>query len=178
MPNKCAVVGCRAGLVMRMVQGHLCSIFQKAFLYRKNGSKFLNRADYSLTPQSCICIEHFEDKYIVHHSNRQRLNYSLAPIPTIHQSSIPKSQKVIQKKPRKHPVKRVYQEDELPRFKGYNVETLQDIALFFTTRDEHKGLKIDIHDFHVTAYRVELESGIMLVKECIYVDQPTSSSLT
>ena len=36
----------------------------------------------------------------------------------------------------------------------YNLETLQDIVLFFTTSDEYKGLKIDIHDPHVTAYRV------------------------
>ena len=134
--------------------------------------RLLNRRDYTLTPQSCICIEHFDDKYIVHHSNRQRLNYSLAPIPTIHPSAIPKSQKILPKKPRKLPAKRIYQEDELPRFRAKNkIETLQDIALFFNSCDEYKGLKIDTQDSHVTAYCVELESGIISVKECIYVDQ-------
>ena len=32
-------------------------------------------------------------------------------------------------------------------------------------------LKIYTQDSHVTTYRVELESGIISVKECIYVDQ-------
>ena len=56
-----------------------------------------NRRDYILIPQYSLCIEHFDDRYIVHHSNRERLNYSLAPIPTIHPSAIPKGQKFFQR---------------------------------------------------------------------------------
>ena len=46
--------------------------------------EFLNRTNYSPTSNSTICIDHFEGKYIVQHSNKPRLNYTLDPIPSIH----------------------------------------------------------------------------------------------
>ena len=99
MPNKCAVVGCRVGYTNgpRKPLFH----FPQSISLQEKWIDFLNKRNYTLNLQSCICIEHFDDKYIVHHSNRQRLNYSLAPIPTIHPSTIPKSQKILPKKPRK-----------------------------------------------------------------------------
>ena len=127
--------------------------FPKSISLQEEWTYFLKTRLYT---QSCICIKHFEDKYIAHHSNRQRLNYSLAPIPTIHPSAIPKSQKILPKKPRKLLVKIIYQEDELQRFRAKKkIETIQDIALFFNSCDEYKGLKIDIQNSHVAAYRVE-----------------------
>ena len=40
-----------------------------------------------------------------------------------------------------------------------------------TTSNEYKELKIDINESHVVAYRLNIESGIVVVKECIYINQ-------
>ena len=134
--------------------------------------RIISRTNYSPTSNSTICIDHFEGKYLVQHSNRPRLNYSFDPIPSIHPLSIHKSQRVIPHKPREPPVKRIYKEDELPLFKAkFKFDTLQDISLFLTTSNEYKELKIDINESHVVAYCLNIESGIVVIKECIYIDQ-------
>ena len=48
---------------------------------------------------------------------------------------------------------------------------LQDLSLFQTTSNEYKELKIDINESHVVAYRLNIEYGIVVVRECIYIDQ-------
>ena len=78
---------------------------------------------------------------------------------------------MIPHKPRKPPVKRIYKEHELPLFIAkFKFDTLQDISLFLTS-NEYKELKIDFNESHVVAYRLNIESGIVVVKECIYIDQ-------
>ena len=46
--------------------------------------KSLNCENYTITPQPCVCIAHFEELYIVRHRKRQRLiPYRNNPIPSI-----------------------------------------------------------------------------------------------
>ena len=65
MPNKCAVVGCRVGYT-NGPRKHLFHFPQSISLEEK-WIDSLNKRDYALNLQYCICIEHFDDKYIVHH---------------------------------------------------------------------------------------------------------------
>ena len=78
---------------------------------------------------------------------------------------------MIPHKPRKPPVKRIYKEDELPLFKAkFKFDTLQDISLFLTTSNEYK--EEDRHQrVSCCSLCLNIESGIVVVKECIYIDQ-------
>ncbi|KAI6646052.1 THAP domain-containing protein 1-like [Oopsacas minuta] len=130
-------VGCRVGYSGGR-RKHLFQ-FPNKFSLQERWIEFLNRINYSSTSNSTICIDHFEGKYIVQHSNRPQLNYLPDPIPSIHPLSIPKSQRVIPHKHRKPPVQSIYK-DELPSFKAkFKFDTLQDISLFLTTSNETKN---------------------------------------
>ena len=75
MPNKCAVAGCKTGYI----SGPKKPMFKfplKSSLCEK-WVEFLHRKDYTQTPTSSICIDHFEEKYLIHNPQRVRLDYSL-----------------------------------------------------------------------------------------------------
>ena len=115
MPHKCSVVNCRSGCI----GGPAKAVFpfpRNADL-RQRWFTFLNRDGISITSSSRSCIDHFESKYLLHHSYKKRLNMSLNPIPTIHPSSTHQSQAIISKSIRKSPTKRVLQPDQLNIFK-------------------------------------------------------------
>ena len=93
MGFKCADVGCKTGYS----SGPRRAIFQfpeKDTLCAK-WVEFVNRKDFVVTESSRICIDHFESTYLSQGKERARLNHDLNPIPTIHPSSIAKSQSVI-----------------------------------------------------------------------------------
>ena len=90
MPFKCSVVNCRSGYSYG--PSKVMFAFPKQDELRQKWVKFLNREAFTVTQSSRICIEHFEEKYIITHAFKTRLNMKLNPIPTICPSSIPKSQ--------------------------------------------------------------------------------------
>ena len=63
-----------------------------------------------------ICIDHFEEKFIIKHETKMTLNYSMRSIPNIHPSFIPSSLAPIPSESRKVPQLRIYQPDELQSF--------------------------------------------------------------
>ena len=93
MPKKCCVVGCRSNYKRKIEE---CSSNSNHVTYKTVFSfpdsnqldlrncwiKFVNRADWSPTENSVICIDHFEDKYLKR-GKRITLNYCENPIPTI-----------------------------------------------------------------------------------------------
>ena len=106
MPYKCAVFGCISGYLSSQTRPlfHFPNDQHKAL--QEMWIKFLNRKDYTVTPQSCICIDHFEEKFVVRHDKRQRLvPFPQNPIPTIHPDTIPLSQAITPALPRQAPKK-------------------------------------------------------------------------
>ena len=117
-----------------------------------------------------ICIDHFESTYLSLCKERVRLNYSINPIPTIHPTSIAKSQSVIPIRVRKSPKLRVFQKDELSLFKDkYTVINKGNVVSYMKVADECRNFHVDVSEFGVTAYRVKIDSGIAVVQECVHV---------
>ena len=96
--------------------------------------------------------------------DRARLSYSLNPIPTIHPTSIAKSQSVIPNRVRKSPTLSIFQKDELSLF------TKDDIVSYMKVADDYRNFHIDVSDIGVTAYRVKIYSRITVVQECVTND--------
>ena len=95
---------------------------------------------------------------------------SLNPIPTIHHYSIPKSQATVPKSIRKPPTKRVVQSDQIPLFRDqFRCADIEDVVKYINTAREYQNFTHCITESGVTAYRVEINSGIAQVKECIHI---------
>ena len=168
MPQKCSVVNCRTGYINGPAKPMFS--FPRNTDLRQRWFKFLNREDYSITSSSRICIDHFESKYILHHSYKTILNMSMSPIPTIHPSSIPKSQAIVPKSIRKQPTIRVIQSDQLPLFRDqFACSDIDDIVKYISTAREYQNFTHCITESGVTTYRVEIDSGIAQMRECIHI---------
>ena len=127
MRFKCAVVCYKTGYS----SGPRRALFQfpEKDTLRAKWVEFVNRKDFVVTESSRICIDHFESTYLSLGKERARLNYSLNPIPTIHPTSIAKSQLVIPIRARKSPKLRVFQKDELSLFKDkYTVINKENVV--------------------------------------------------
>ena len=166
MVNKCSVVGCHTGYR----NGPVKPVFQ----FPHNSSlrvkwiKFLNRQSFIVTQSSRICIDHFHQKFICAHSKRPRLNYSLNPIPTIQPLCIPKSQAVVPKLFRKLPKVRIFEQDQLQAFKSkFACNNLTQVVNYIHSLDEYKSFLHTLTETNFTVYRVDIQSGIAKVKECI-----------
>ena len=169
MPNKCAVAGCKTGYLTASTKPMFK--FPSDSSLREKWIQFLQRQDYSPSSNSSICIDHFEEKYLIRHPNRVRLNTSLYPIPTIHPSSTPQSQAVIPKHCRKPPTERIFQPDELPLFSDmFSVGSLNDVVTYLHTAEEYKGFTFVVTEVSITAYLLYINSGIATIKECIHID--------
>ena len=169
MPNKCAVAGCKTGYLTASTKPMFK--FPSDSSLREKWIQFLQRQDYSPSSNSSICIDHFEEKYLIRHPNRVRLNTSLYPIPTIHPSSTPQSQAVIPKPCRKPPTERIFQPDELPLFSDmFSVGSLNDVVTYLHTAEEYKGFTFVVTEVSITAYLLYINSGIATIKECIHID--------
>ena len=169
MPNKCAVAGCKTGYLTASTKPMFKSPSDSSL--REKWIQFLQRQDYSPSSNSSICIDHFEEKYLIRHPNRVRLNTSLYPIPTIHPSSTPQSQAVISKPCRKPPTERIFQPDELPLFSDmFSVGSLNDVVTYLHTAEEYKGFTFVVTEVSITAYLLYINSGIATIKECIHID--------
>ena len=168
MGFKCAVVVCKTGYS----SGPQRALFQfpEKDTLRARWVEFVNRKEFVVTESSRICIDHFESTYLSLGKERARLNYSLNPIPTIHPTSIAKSQLVIPIRVRKSPKLRVFQKDELSLFKDkYTVINKENAVSYMKVADEYRNFHVDVSEFGVTAYRVKIDSGIAVVQECVHV---------
>ena len=169
MPFKCSVVHCHSGYSNG--PSEVMFTFPKQHELRQKWVKFLNREAFTITPSSRICIQHFEEKYIIPHPLKTRLNIKLNPIPTIYPSSIPKSQQVLISPPiRKMPTVRIFQKDELPIFQSLSkCESLHDILRHIRSAIEYRDFFHSSTETDLTIYRVEIQSGVSTVMECINI---------
>ena len=129
MPNKCSVPGCNTDY--QLCQTKPVFKFPQDQVLSKKWLEFWNRKDYEPSKSSVMCIDHFEDKYLIKKKERIRLDYSMSPIPTIHPKSIPLSQAPVPCEPRKLPKVRVYAPDELGSFMSiYDVKSFDHLVGF------------------------------------------------
>ena len=89
MVKKCSVVGCRSGYARRKDdQDGSKPVYVNVFGFPDNPDlkhrwiQFTTRAHWEPTEHSGICINHFEEKYIIR-NKRITLNYKANPLPTI-----------------------------------------------------------------------------------------------
>ena len=52
----------------------------------------------------------------------------------------------------------------------FRVNSLDDIVSYIKSASEYKGFTLNVTSNAVTTYRVEIDSGIAAIKECIHVD--------
>ena len=95
----------------------------------------------------------------------------LNPIPTIYPSSIPKSQRAfISPTIRNPPIVRIFQKDELPIFQSRSkCESLDDISSHIKSATEYRDLFHSSTETDLTIYRIEIQSGVATVMECINI---------
>ena len=169
MPNKCSVTGCYTNFN----EGPKKTVFKfpgDPVLSRK-WLEFVNRNDFEISKYSVICIDHFEERFIIQHETKMTLNYSMNPIPTIHPSFIPLSLAPIPSETRKTPKIRIYQPDELQTFKSkFEIGSFGDVVRYIKISKEYNDYQIDVSNNSVTTYRIVISSGIATVKECIHID--------
>ena len=118
MVNKCNAAGCftnhpgyNTGTVFKIPKNEELRLIW---------IKFLNRTDIDSLLHIFLCEKHFEEKYLKKNDNRTRLIMNLNPIPTLfsnNQQCLPVSVLPTISKIRKSPTERVFQEDELAKFK-------------------------------------------------------------
>ena len=169
MPYKCSVVHCHSEYSNG--PSKVMFAFPKQDELRQKCVKFLNRVAFAVTQSSRICIEHFEEKYIIPHPLKTRLDMKLNPKPTIYPSSIPKSQQACISPPiRKKTIVRIFQKDELPIFHSRSkCESLDDILRHIKSAIEYRDFFHSSTEAYLTIYRVEIQSGVAIVMECINI---------
>ena len=143
MPNKCSVSGCYTNFN----EGPNKTVFKfpgDPVLSRK-WLEFVNRNDFEISKYSVICIDHFEERFIIQHETKMTLNYSMNPILTIHPSFIPLSLAPIPSEPRKTPKIRIYQPDELQTFKSkFEIGSFGDVVRYIKISKEYNDYQITV----------------------------------
>ena len=117
MPNVCVVYGCKTNYLTCKEKASTFD-FPKCSELKDIWIKFVNRPveeNWIPTKNSKICANHFDEKYIKRCNVRNYIKWDLNPVPTIHMPEAHKrpSQLPTSIIPRKKPMERVYQEDEL-----------------------------------------------------------------
>ena len=170
MVNKCAAFGCKTGYKNHEKLPTFHFPHSKPDLFEK-WTKFVNRADWIATKSSVLCVKHFEEKFILK-GKRNKLNWSLHPIPTIHSElvNIQPSLLPTSSTTRKAPKDRNYQADELPNF------TLADTIRSFEDLEKIKccptGFSFTKNEKYVWIFRIDFdETNFPLLKECIRIDK-------
>ena len=175
MVNKCSVFGCStnhdghdAGTVFGLKS-------VKDPEQRDKWIRFCNRKDLNTEGSVFICAKHFEEKYMRHNDKQPRLITKLNPVPTIHPVGVydekPSCMPTTPSTSRKPPTQRVYQEDEMPKFKkNFLIGTFADIneSLLELLPNDYKFAQ---HDDHVVLYKlVHNDLSIPQVTEAIRID--------
>lgn len=176
MVNKCAVFGCKRGYESKEQQNYEYHAF-----YFPSGEnkehllpawvKFVNRKDWKPTKNSVICEFHFEGN-LINKGNRWTLKWKVNPVPTLFTDEMNESPKSLQPPhappPRKPPMKRNYQEDEINTFLSH------DIIKDFSEIDEKHaptGFSCKKTNDHVVFFNLSYVDGFPVILESIKVDK-------
>ena len=179
MPDKCCIFKCRSNYD----DGPKETVFffpdeKKECDLRQRWIKFVNRVDWKPTKKSCICRKHFESQYYKKgaQGKRYRLVKKLKPVPTIFDpgessnlSAEANHLKSPVSVPRKSPMKRVYQEDQLHVFEEQDkIKSCDDIDSKLTPL----GYTFQRYDDHVVFYRLQTNDlNVPEVTDCVRVDR-------
>ena len=168
MVNKCCIVNCRSN--------YFGELSTPVFSFPKNEDlkprwiKFVNRKDWNPTSSAVICMKHFEEKYIKtgDQNKRFRLNMSLKPIPTLNNASLASfknsSLSSTYTKPRKSPIKRIFQEDQFESF--LSSDDIKDLTCFNESLSPPGYQFKSFHD-HVIFFKLEFNS--LSIPKVIYM---------
>jgi len=171
MVNKCRVLGCTTNY-----QGHeSAAVFKlpKNEEVKQRWIKFLNRKDVHELKNVFVCEKHFEEKYLKRNDDRVRLINSLFPVPTLCTGTNEQSYSVLPSNLalRKPPAERVFQQDELKKFKDYDsIYSFSDIdeSLLKVIQNDFQFSKFDDH---AVFYKIEWNDlSVPNVTYCIRVD--------
>lgn len=180
MPNKCCAFGCSTNYDSNAsTKNDVCKV--SVFEFPKDPEtlpiwiKFANRVDWNPTKYSVLCEKHFDEKFIIRGKQRNKLNYVVRPIPTIHASEALKtpSYLVSTSKPRIAPKQRVFQKDELSDF------IAADVIKDFSSLDDVKLqtipplFRIKENDDSIVYFRINFDTDTKFpgIYEAIKTDQ-------
>ena len=176
MVNKCVAFGCKTGYRNTEQISTFRFPHGKPDLNIK-WIKFVNRADWNVSKNSVLCVNHFEEKFITK-GRRNTLNWSLNPVPTIHSEIINTKPSLLPTSTtlRKAPKERIYREDELPNFIS------ADAISNFDDLEEKKccptGFQFKKDENYVWIYRIDFnETNFPSLKECIRIDRDLNVKL-
>ena len=126
MVNKFVTFGCSSGYDTNSENVSTFSFpLGKSDLIEK-WIKFFNQNNWFPTKNSVVCIKYPEDKYILK-SKRNKLNWNLQPIPTIHSGKIIKPSLLPTQTDFRKPPKQLWiEKDELQDF--FSTDTITDFT--------------------------------------------------
>lgn len=182
MPNKCTIRGC-----LTNYNGHeKGSVFllpKDDDVQRKQWLKFLNFEYADSLKAIYICYKHFEPRFLLNAKMGLILNKKMRPVPTLipkdqkSNSSPPKAILETISAPRKPPKMRVFQEDELSRFKKLDaISKFEDITEE-KLKKVRKDLQVSMHDNHILCYILDCTADIPVVTFCIKIYKNLSVEL-
>ena len=141
MVNKCCAFGCKTGYDSSSHEEERFSTFyfplEKENLLEQ-WVKFVNRSDWKPTKSSVLCIKHFDEKYISR-GKRNKLNWKLDPVPTIHS-------KEALKRPSALPTSTVPR--KAPKIRGIQCDQIEG----FSNKDKIKSFSDIDESFHLTGF--------------------------
>ena len=133
--------------------------------------KFVDRNNWFPTKNSVLCIKYFEDRYILK-GKRNKLNWKLQPIPTIHSEKIIKPSILpTQTDFRKTPKQQRIEKDEIQDF--LSTDTLTDFTQL-TAKCCPSGFEFKKkHEDYILIYRIvfDIETHFPSIKKCIRIDR-------
>ena len=141
---------------------------------------FVGRKDWSPTKYSTICEHHFDAQYIKKCPQRNKLNYHLRPVPTIHtckSGEIPESVLRVPTLPRPPPKDRTTIPDEKVAFRDNDkISSLDDL------NEKHcpPGFTFRRHRDKVVYFNLQMDyvTSTPMVFESIVIDQNLHVALT
>ena len=176
MVNKCAIFGCKRGYESEEPQHEDYHAFYFPLDERKSHllpawEKFVYRDGWKPSANSVICEFHFEDR-LIRKGKRWTLKWKLNPMPTMltdEMKAMPQSvQPTPAAPPRKPPVKRTYQEDEINAFLSLDI-----IGDFSELNSTHAppGFQCTKSDNSIVFFNLTYVDGFPVIFESIKVDQ-------
>ena len=175
MVNKCNVLGC----LTNHAAGEKGTVFElpRDEQLQEKWIAFINRDDIAHQKHLFICYKHFASHFVKKNDNRHRLISSMNPYPTI----LPQDQSLInmresereqknRKTPRKPPKVRIFQPDELQKFKDMDtIKRKEDIDVAFV-KSLGEGFTSVNKDCHLIIYKLETTNlNVPQVTHCIDV---------
>ena len=176
MPDKCVVPGCTTfyDSNSEKVSGFYFPLYGKNSKLVEYWVKFVNRGDgWKPTKYSRVCSKHFEGKFMKQHGKKTTLIWKLDPVPSIPAKCIEEnaSSTLYQgsNRPRKDPCERVFQPDELTKFKQ-----IDEIKNFSDLNEKMcpQNWTFEKHNGYCVFYNLEIVNNLFpKVFECINVDE-------